>query len=63
MLKEHGPTRFDNSVRRLGEAWQGYCQLKSIWAAFLPRPSKMNAEQSMSDESVYGLIFGQIHLI
>ncbi len=40
----------------------GYCQLKSHSADFLPRTLNLNAEQSMSDEFVYGLIFGQIHL-
>ncbi len=40
----------------------GYCQLKSNWADFLPRASNLNAEQSMSYEFVYCLIFGQIHL-
>ncbi len=40
----------------------GYCQLQSNWADFLPRASNLNAEQSMSDEFVYGLSFGQIHL-
>jgi hypothetical protein len=39
-----------------------YCQLKSNWADFLPRASNLNAEQSMRDEFVYCLIFGQIHL-
>ncbi len=41
---------------------EGYCQLKSNWADFLPRVSNLNAEQSRSDECVYGLIFGQIPL-
>ncbi len=44
------------------EGNKGYCQLKSNWADFLPRASNLNAEQSMSYEFVYGLIFGQIHL-
>jgi len=39
-----------------------YCQLKSKWAGFLLRAVNLNAEQSMSDEFVYGLIFVQIHL-
>jgi len=39
-----------------------YCQLKSDWADFLPRPSNLNAEQSMSYDFVYCLMFGQIHL-
>ena len=44
------------------EGSEGYCQLKSNWADFLPRASNLNAEQSMSYEFVYCLIFGQIHL-
>ncbi len=39
-----------------------YCQLKPNWADFLPRASNPNAEQSMSYEFAYCLIFGQIHL-
>ena len=40
----------------------GYCQLKSNLADFLPRASNLNAEQSMSYEFEYDLIFVQIHL-
>jgi len=40
----------------------GYCQLKSNWADFLPWAGYLNAEQSMSDEYVSGLIVGQINL-
>jgi hypothetical protein len=39
-----------------------YCQLKSNGANFLPQASNLNAEQSMSDEFVSGLIVGHIHL-
>ena len=42
--------------------WGRYCQLKSNWPDFLPRARNLNAEQSMSYEFVYCLIFGQIHL-
>ena len=41
---------------------EGYCQLISIWADFLPWTGNLNVEQSMSDEFVYCLIFVQIHL-
>ena len=41
---------------------EGYCQLNPNWNDFLPRPINWNAEQSMSYEFVYCLIFGQIHL-
>ena len=44
------------------ERFARYCQLKSDWANFLPWAGNPNAEQSMSYEFVYGLIFGQIHL-
>ncbi len=44
------------------EESEGYCQLKSNWADFLPRPSNLNPEQSMRDEFVYCRIFGQIYL-
>jgi len=40
---------------------RGYCQLKSNWADFLPRAGNLKAEQSMSDEFVYGLMVGRIH--
>jgi len=57
--------KFKKRQGRLGDIWhidEGYCQLKSNWADFLPRARNLNAEQSMSYEFVYGLIFGQIHL-
>ena len=38
------------------------CIRKCYWADFLPRTSNLSAEQSMSYEFVYRLIFGQIHL-
>ncbi len=44
------------------EACSRYCQLKSNWADFLPRARNLNAEQSMSYEFMYCLIFGRIHL-
>jgi len=56
--------KFKKRQGRLGDIWhidEGNCQLKSNWADFLPRADHMSAEQSMSDEFVYGLIFGQIH--
>jgi hypothetical protein len=55
--------RFCLSFREVEELLaERYCQLKSDWADFLPRTSNLNAEQSMSDEFVYCVIFSQIHL-
>ena len=54
--RDHG------AVWRLFDASGRYCQLKSNWANFLPWTDNLNVEKSMSDEFVYGLIFGQIHL-
>ena len=39
-----------------------YCQLKSKWADSLSLANNLNAEHSMSDEFVYCLIVGHIHL-
>ena len=38
-----------------GDKANGYCQLKSDWAGFLPWAGNLNAEQSMSYEFVYCL--------
>jgi len=51
-----------SAAYHLRHKYQGYCQLKSNWPDFLPRARNLNAEQSMSYEFVYCLIFGQIHL-
>ncbi len=54
-----------NAVFRIKEprmVKKRYCQLKAILADCLPRPRNLYAEQSMSNEFVYGLIVGRIHL-
>jgi hypothetical protein len=61
LLFDRGYPSYD-LLAHLQQQYQGYCQLKSDWADFLPRASNMNAEQSMSYEFVYCLIFCQIHL-
>jgi hypothetical protein len=53
------PLKLPNQVRKY--VFPRYCQLKSNWADFLPQASSLNAEQSMSDEFVDCLNFGQIH--
>jgi len=52
----------DNWLFPLGYDGVGYCQLKANLADFLLRIRNLNAEQSMSYEFVYYLIFVQIHL-
>ena len=59
---EFGPFAKAAFAPRDGYGWERYCQLKSNWADFLPRASNLNAEQSMSYEFVYCLIFVQIPL-
>jgi len=51
-----GKMRVHQARQLQNEPIEGYCQLKSHSADFLPRASNPNAEQSMSDEFVYGLI-------
>ncbi|GJL67722.1 MAG: hypothetical protein NPIRA06_03570 [Nitrospirales bacterium] len=41
---------------------QRYCQLKSIWADFLPRPGNLNAEQLKNYEFINCLMFVKIQL-
>jgi len=55
-------SQIGNRGEKVGRDPDGYCQLKSNGADFLPRASNLNAEQSMSYEFVYRLISGQNHL-
>ena len=49
-------------LREVEERTDKLDQFKSILAAFLPRAGNLNAEQSISYEFVYCLIFGRIQL-